>query len=101
MNILEAFRVALQAMAAHKMRALLTMLGIIIGVSSVIGMQAIGTGFQQWMAGEFSRLGAGVLYVRPAFESEDTNEPITPRLTAADAEALVAPGAAPTVGAVA
>lgn len=101
MNIFEAFRVAWSALMTHKLRALLTMLGIIIGVGSVIGLQAIGTGFQQYMAGEFNKLGAGVLYVRPAFNSEETDEEIEPRLTAADAEALLDPVLVPSVVAVA
>jgi putative ABC transport system permease protein len=101
MNLFEAFRVAWIALLTHKMRALLTMLGIIIGVGSVIGMQSIGNGFQRYMAGAFDRLGAGVVYITPAFNSEDTETPIDPRLTAADAEALMVPGVAPAVGRVA
>jgi putative ABC transport system permease protein len=110
MNIFEAFRVAWVAMTTHKMRALLTMLGIIIGVGAVIGMQAIGSGFSNYMAGQFNQLGAGVLYITPAVDEEQTNgfgppgqSSITQeaRLTAADAEALLDPGRAPSVAAVA
>ncbi len=101
MNLFEAIRVAWISLTTHKLRALLTTLGIIIGVGSVIGMQAIGNGFQRWMASEFDRLGAGVVYVTPAFSTEDTEEPIDARLTAADAEALAQPGALPAVARVA
>jgi putative ABC transport system permease protein len=101
MNFFEAIRVAWIALTTHKMRALLTTLGIVIGVGSVIGMQAIGTGFQQYMAGEFDRMGAGVIYITPAFNSEETDTPIVPRLTAADAEAMAAPGAVPAIARVA
>jgi putative ABC transport system permease protein len=96
-NIFETMRMAWNSLITHPMRALLTMLGIIIGVGSMIGMQSIGTGFQNYMAGEFNRLGAGVVYFTPAFTSEELDKPITPRLTAADAEALLAPGVAPDV----
>ena len=44
MNISNLFRIALQALSKNKMRAFLTMLGIIIGVASVIAMLAIGQG---------------------------------------------------------
>jgi putative ABC transport system permease protein len=97
MNLIEAIHVAWTALTTHKMRALLTTLGIIIGVGSVVGMQSIGNGFQRYMAVEFNRLGAGVVYITPAFSSEETDEPIEPWLTAADADALAAPGVAPAV----
>jgi putative ABC transport system permease protein len=101
MTIFEAFRVAWMALITHKSRALLTMLGIIIGVGSVIGMQAIGNGFKQYLSKEFNRLGAGVVYITPATNSEESDQPIEPRLTAADAAALVVPGAAPAIARVA
>ena len=44
MNFLESFRVAWMALKSNKMRALLTMLGIIIGVAAVIAMMALGQG---------------------------------------------------------
>ena len=44
MNIFESFRIAWTAVMSNKLRALLTMLGIIIGVGAVIGMLAIGNG---------------------------------------------------------
>ena len=47
MNVLESIRVALTGLAANKLRSLLTMLGVIIGVSAVIAMVGIGQGAQQ------------------------------------------------------
>ena len=47
MNILESFRIAVRAVFANKVRSLLTMLGVIIGVSAVILLVAIGTGVQK------------------------------------------------------
>ncbi len=97
MSFTEAFRVAWEAMASHKLRSLLTMLGIIIGVGAVVGLLAIGDGYSRWIDAEFERLGIGTFYVNPQVDSPDPDEPLQPRLTAADAEAITAPGRAPAV----
>jgi len=97
MSLIESFRIAWGAMLTHKMRALLTMLGIIIGVGAVVGLLAIGDGYAQWIDAEFDKLGIGTLYISPQVDSDDPNETLQPRLTAADAEALMAPGRAPAV----
>lgn len=103
MNLIETIRVALDALLTHKVRALLTMLGIIIGVGAVIGMLAIGDGFQQYLTKEFDRLGAGTIYLSPAITRNDDlrTDASVPRLTAADAYALNDPIAAPAVSQVA
>jgi putative ABC transport system permease protein len=101
MNLLEAFRIAWTALMANKLRALLTMLGIIIGVSAVISMLAIGNGLSNAFQSDFNKLGVGVFYITPDYDSADADEPRQPRLTAADAEALALPGAAPAVKALA
>ena len=44
---MEAFKMSVQAIMAHKMRSLLTMLGIIIGIASVVSVVALGNGSQQ------------------------------------------------------
>ncbi|MBX0326711.1 ABC transporter permease [Oscillochloris sp. ZM17-4] len=97
MSILEAFRVAWQAMIAHKLRSLLTMLGIIIGVGAVVGMLAIGDGYQLFIQREFNKIGVGVFYVNPTVDSSNTDESLRPQLRAIDAEAIMRPGAAPAV----
>ncbi len=99
MNIFEAFRVAWTSILTHKARALLTMLGIIIGVGAVIGMQSIGNGFSNYLRGSFSKLGDSVIYIAPgaASDESDGTSTIEPRLTAADARALLEPGRAPAV----
>ena len=61
MNILEAFRIAWTALMTNKLRALLTMLGIIIGVSAVISMLAIGNGLSNGIQSDFTKLGVGVV----------------------------------------
>ena len=65
MNILETLRVAWEALLANKMRSILTMLGIIIGVGSVIAVVAIGRGTEAAVVGELQGLGAGVFELYP------------------------------------
>lgn len=58
MNILENVRMAIESISANKMRSFLTMLGIIIGISSVITIMSLGRGGQNAITSEFSKLGA-------------------------------------------
>lgn len=64
MNILESIKVALSAIWVNKMRSLLTMLGIIIGISSVIAVVAIGQGGNSLMKKEFESYGVNRAYLR-------------------------------------
>lgn len=100
MNILETFRIALAALQANKLRSLLTMLGIIIGVGAVIALLAIGNGYAQNMDQEFNKLGSGIFYLLPTIESQKANQTQQPRLTLADLDAISQPGAAPAVSTV-
>jgi len=63
MNITESFISALQSIKANKMRSFLTMLGIIIGISSVITIVSIGQGGKEAIMGEFDDLGTNVINV--------------------------------------
>ncbi|MEA2859602.1 MAG: putative transport system permease protein [Methylobacteriaceae bacterium] len=65
MMVLESFGIALRSLRANKMRSFLTMLGIIIGVASVITMVAVGAGAQTQVAEQIRSLGANVLMVIP------------------------------------
>jgi putative ABC transport system permease protein len=65
MLIIEIIRVALQAIGANKLRSVLTMLGIVIGVAAVITMVALGTGAQRAVEQQLESLGTNVLTVRP------------------------------------
>lgn len=58
MGIGESVRVALEGLRANKMRSLLTMLGIIIGISAVIGILTVGSGLTGSITGSMSSLGA-------------------------------------------
>ena len=65
MNYTNLFRIALKALANNKMRAFLTMLGIIIGVGSVITMIALGQGTQKSIQAEISGMGSNIIMVHP------------------------------------
>jgi putative ABC transport system permease protein len=69
-NLLESFRVALRALRANRMRAALTMLGVIIGVSAVILLVSIGAGVQGYVTGQIQGLGSNLLFVFPQKESD-------------------------------
>ncbi|MCY6371661.1 ABC transporter permease [Clostridium ganghwense] len=58
MNFLENFKMALESIKANKMRSFLTMLGIIIGISSVIAVISLGKGGQTSVISEFEKMGA-------------------------------------------
>ncbi|MEX0601752.1 MAG: ABC transporter permease, partial [Bacteroidota bacterium] len=62
MNLSESFLTALSALFANKLRALLTMLGIIIGVAAVITMIAIGEGAQKAVMERIQALGSNLLF---------------------------------------
>jgi hypothetical protein len=53
MSIVESARIALGALTANKLRAVLTMLGIIIGVGAVIALLSVGHGFQEYISQQF------------------------------------------------
>ncbi|MBP2019624.1 putative ABC transport system permease protein [Symbiobacterium terraclitae] len=73
MNLLETLRVAWEALIANKMRSILTMIGIIIGVGSVIAVIAIGRGTEAAVVGELEGLGAGIFQLYPgSITSEGT-----------------------------
>ncbi len=64
MSFPQAFRLALKSLLTSKMRSLLTMLGIIIGVAAVIVITSLGNGMQQMMNDQFDRLGANRIQVQ-------------------------------------
>ena len=65
MSFLNLFRIALKALQRNKLRAFLTMLGIIIGVASVISMVAIGQGSKQSIQKQLSGMGSNMIIIRP------------------------------------
>lgn len=65
MHISNLFKIALRAIAANKLRSFLTMLGIIIGVGSVIAMIAIGQGSKQSIQKNISEMGSNMIMIQP------------------------------------
>ena len=65
MNLAESLRIALRALNANKIRSALTMLGVIIGVSAVILLVAIGTGVQDEVTGSIEGLGSNLVFAFP------------------------------------
>lgn len=68
MNVSNLFKIALRALANNKLRAFLTMLGIIIGVASVITMIAIGQGSKKSIQAQISEMGSNMIMIHPGGE---------------------------------
>ena len=66
MNILNLIRIAFKALQRNKLRAFLTMLGVIIGVASVIAMVAIGQGSKQSIQSQLSSMGSNMITILPS-----------------------------------
>ena len=98
MNIYESLRTAVTGLTTNKMRAILTMLGIIIGVGSVVTLMSVGEGVEASITGEIQGLGANLLFVT-ADRPEDSTTPVY--VTTADAEALADPFNVPALAVVA
>jgi len=97
MNIWESLKTARQSIFSNKMRSLLTMLGIVIGVCAVVLLVSLGQGFQTSMTTTFEDMGASALYV--SSESAKTITTLRP-LTLDDAQALTDKTVAPSISAV-
>jgi len=68
-KLLMVLRVALNALTVHKMRSILTMLGVVIGVAAVISLVAVGEGAQAEVVSQFESLGSNLLHVSPSLKS--------------------------------
>jgi putative ABC transport system permease protein len=86
MNIFLNLKEALESLNANKMRSLLTILGIVIGVASVIALLSIGEGAGSTITGQIESIGTNVLYILRGNDNEDVTNPNA--LTLRDAEAL-------------
>jgi putative ABC transport system permease protein len=101
MLIGEIIRVALGALRANKLRSLLTMLGIVIGVAAVIAVVALGTGAQSAVKDRISSLGTTLLTVIPGQQrGMGVTFDQTMKLTMDDAKALDDQSRAPSLTAV-
>jgi len=99
MNLTQAIIEALISLGSNKLRSSLTILGIVIGVSAVIAMLAVGTGAQDQITGTISGIGTNLLFV---FQGNFQVRIRNPQpLTLADANALMDPILAPSIDLVA
>ena len=64
MDLLAIIRIAMRALARNKLRSILTMLGIIIGVGAVIAMVSVGQGAQQQAQQQIAAMGSNMLFVQ-------------------------------------
>jgi len=84
----EAFRMALLAMNAHRLRTLLTMLGIIIGIASVVSVVALGEGSRQKVLSDISSIGTNTIEIFSGTGFGDPRSARIQTLVPADADAL-------------
>ncbi len=104
MNIVESVRIALRSLAANKLRAALTMLGIIIGVGAVITLMSIGRGAQAQIIASLQANGTNLLFVTPGATQQGgvrAEAGTAQTLTLEDANALKDSAEAPSVAEVA
>ncbi len=102
MNIKQSIREALESLTANKLRAALTILGIVIGVASVIAMLAVGAGAQDTIIGSISGIGTNLLFVFQGNLQQDirNEQPLTMGDVSAFSDVFQAPhieGIAPTI----
>ncbi|MDD2465950.1 MAG: MacB family efflux pump subunit [Desulfobulbus sp.] len=84
----EAFHMALLAMASHRLRTLLTMLGIIIGIASVVSVVALGEGSRQRILKDISSMGTNTINIYPGIDFGDMRSGKVRTLIPRDADAL-------------
>ena len=85
MSLIDLLRTALRSVSANKLRAILTMLGVVIGVASVIAMLALGNGARAAVDATFQSLGANQIQIGQRFAMEDGElQPTGKTLTFAD-----------------
>ncbi|MGM8909393.1 MacB family efflux pump subunit [Psychrobacter sp. 1U1] len=88
-RLFEAFKMSLLAMRAHKMRTLLTMLGIIIGIASVVSVVGLGKGSQAQILTNISSLGTNTITVNDGYPYGDPRRQYNDdNLTPQDAQAV-------------
>ncbi|MCB8980893.1 MAG: ABC transporter permease [Ardenticatenaceae bacterium] len=102
--VVENLRIALNSLGANKLRAALTMLGIMIGVAAVITLLSIGDGVTRFIAEQFSGLGSNLVFIIPVQEEPGRpgSDPLVESsLTLRDVELLTDPALVPGAEAVA
>ena len=74
---LESLKMAFHSLMANKMRALLTMLGIIVGIASVIAIVSLGEGGKQEVLGQFDQIGASTVMIQVRSSAAQSGDYIT------------------------
>ena len=87
-QLIEAFKMSVSAIVAHKMRSLLTMLGIIIGITSVVSVVALGNGSQQKILENIKGIGTNTITIFNGTGFGDRRAEQMQNLTVNDANAL-------------
>ncbi|MBQ9600795.1 MAG: MacB family efflux pump subunit [Neisseriaceae bacterium] len=87
-QVSEALNMSVMAIIAHKMRSLLTMLGIIIGIAAVVSVVALGKGSQEKILSDINSMGTNTISVYPGKSFGDRTRFRIKTLTVADGEAL-------------
>jgi len=87
-QLIEAFKMSVSAIVAHKMRSLLTMLGIIIGITSVVSVVALGNGSQQKILEDIKGIGTNTITIFNGTGFGDRRAEQMQNLTVNDANAL-------------
>ena len=100
MNLLESIRIAFASLLSNKLRAILTMLGIIIGVGAVITLLALGGAIQALVTSQLQGLGSNLVFVFAGTNDPEQNRRVPPELTNADVAALADPLNLPAAAAV-
>ena len=89
MSLLDTVRIAVRALLKNKMRAALTILGVVIGIAAVTTIVSIGQGAGRLVQGEFETLGTNVVLVLPgSTRSGGARQSGAPSVTAADCDAI-------------
>ena len=88
LSVREAIKMAWRALLGHRIRAFLSMLGIIIGISSVVSSMAVGEGARQEILNEISQLGTSNLDIRPGLGWDKPRPDFERALSQADVELL-------------
>jgi putative ABC transport system permease protein len=109
MSFLESLIVAVRALGSNKMRSILTMLGIIIGISAVITLVSVGQGIQMVIADQMAGIGSDLLFVMPgeleassgSMRSSFLRSVSVSTLTYSDVQAMANPANVPAVTVVA
>ncbi len=96
MNVVETFRIAIDALLSNRLRSALTTLGIVIGVGAVIGLVSLGRGVEQFVAQEFDAIGSNSLIITSQRPSSATRTRVEP-LTMKEANDLNNPLIAPSI----